>query len=112
MAGTASRDRVAALASIRTVSDYFRASVSSPLAVFVWIKLFVLLALSALGVVMVFDSTDPRSLAIGTVFVVVGGVGASSVWLLHWMLICHERELRALREIVRLLRQEGRTEDD
>jgi Na+/melibiose symporter-like transporter len=81
----------------------------SPLAVFVWILVPALLVVGALGVVMVFSSRDPRSLAIGTVFAVVGLLGAGGVWLLHWVLIGHERELGALREVARRLDQHGPT---
>ena len=103
MARSASPNQSPVPPSIGSVGEYFRVSRSSPFAVFVWIKFLALIAVGALGVVMVFDSNDPRSLAIGTVFATVGLLGASFVWVLHWILLCHARELEALHEVVRRL---------
>ena len=111
MAAPASRDRPPVPAPLRGVSDYLRVSLSPPFAVFVWIKFLALIAVGVLGVAMVFDSNDPRSLAIGTVFATVGLLGASFVWVLHWVLLCHARELEALREVVRRLDAKDRGAD-
>jgi Na+/melibiose symporter-like transporter len=111
MAGSASPKQSPVPPPIGSVVEYFRVSRSSPFAVFVWIKFLALVAIGLLGVVMVFDTSDPRSLAISTVFAVVGLLGASFVWVLHWVLICHERELRALREVVRRLDAKDRDAD-
>lgn len=111
MARSASPNQSPVPPSIGSVGEYFRVSRSSPFAVFVWIKVLALVAIGVFGLVTVFDTSDPRSLAISTVFAVVGLLGASFVWMLHWVLICHERELQALREIVRRLDAKDRGAD-
>ena len=44
---------------------------------------------------------DTRSQVIGGTMTLLGLLGAAAVWILHWVLITHEREMAALRELVR-----------
>lgn len=94
---------------IRSIADYLRASARGPFGWIAWTKFLLLLAVGILGVVLLFTTDDLRSLVIGSTLTLLGFLGAAAVWILSWVLIAHDAQLRALRTLESRLR--GATAD-
>ena len=88
-------------APIRGVLDYLRASGEGPLGWLAGLKFVFLVAVGVNGAFVLLTADDTRSQVIGATMTLLGLLGAAAVWILHWVLITHEREMAALRELVR-----------